>query len=181
MLRPDKMSDNSDQTLILASELMPEKSRKDKKITSGFSVADTRYDIPSRIIGDEKLRNVSLRLNIFAIQTELDKMSLTKMYNTFILDNEKERAEKLMVMNWRHAFQTALVWLVDAVFPDQTLYDEEFDKNFISTNHIIYKMGKEDIQYLNTEEFKSTLLLEGVLKYVKKYNPENELLLENLT
>lgn len=151
-------------------------NRKSQNQPNKFSVADTRYDIPSRIRGDEKLRNVSLRLNIFAVQTELDKISLTKMYNTFLVDNDREKMEKLLVMNWRHAFQTSLVWLVDSIFPNKSLFNSVFNKEFIVTNDIIYQMGNKFINYIGTEEYKSTTKYKEVLKYVAKYCPDNVIL-----
>ncbi len=138
----------------------------------GFTVADTRYDINNRIKGQEKLRSVSLRLNVFAIQNELNEMSLTKMYNAYLLDADQNKKEKLIVLNWRHAFQTALVWLIDTVYPDKTPYNSKFNMEFIVTNDIIFEMGKDHINYINSEEFEQSLSLEGICNYIKKYQPD---------
>lgn len=151
------------------------KVRKSKKgqihNENNFKVADTRYDIKNRILGDEKLRNVSLRLKIFAIQTELDKMSLTKMYNTYLEDYDLQKMQKLQTMNWRHAFQTSLVWLVDSVYSNKVLYNKKFNLDFLVTNDIMFEMGKNHIAYLNSIEYQRTRNLEGILDYVKKYHP----------
>jgi hypothetical protein len=149
------------------------RSRKLNKQNKGFKVADTRYDIKSRVVGNgsEKLRNVSLRLNIFAIQNEINKISLTKMYNQYVLDSDDEKREKLMVLNWRHAFQTALVWLVD--FADNMQpYNSKFKANFLVTNDIMYEMGKGKFKYLDTEDYKHSRSIGGVREYVSKYAPQ---------
>jgi len=143
-----------------------------------FSVADTRYDIPSRIKGDEKLRNVSLRLNIFAVQNELNEMSLTKMYNTYLIDNDTTKSEKLLVLNWRHAFQTSLVWLVNGVYTHKPVFNSRYNKRLLLTNDIIYKMGNEQIPYLRTNEYVSSMKYDEIKKYVIKYNPKNNIFFE---
>jgi len=149
------------------------RSRKSKKDNKGFQVADTRYDIINRLVGNggEKLRNVSLRLNIFAIQNEINNISLTKMYNQYVLDSDQEKREKLMVLNWRHAFQTALVWLVDFA-GNMKPYNSKFKANFLVTNDIIYEMGKGKFKYLDTEDYKNSRSIGGVREYVSKYAPE---------
>lgn len=137
-----------------------------------FSMADTRYDINNRIKGEEKLRSVSLRLNIFAVQTELDTMSLTRMYNTYILDGDMNKREKLLVMNWRHAFQTALVWIVDSVYTDKIPYNPKFKAEFLVTNDLMFAMGKDYLTYLNSDAFKESMTFEGIIEYIKKYQPD---------
>lgn len=140
------------------------------------SVADTRYDIKSRIVKEEKLRTVSLRMGIFAVQNELDKMSLTKMYNEYVKDRDPLKREMLLVMNWRHAFQTCLVWLVDSSYEKDSIYNSKFNSKFLLTNEIIYEMGNDEIAYLNTPEYKTTLKEDSIKKYVTKYYPQHDIL-----
>ncbi len=146
--------------------------RKNRNVNKKIlSVIDTRYDIKNRIKGNggEKLRNVSLRYKVYAVQNELNEMSLTKMYNHYISDGDFEKREKLSIMNWRHSFQTALVCLLD-MYPDRLIYNAKFNENFLVTNDIIQEMGKDVFRYLNSEEYKYSCTLEGVREYCKKYN-----------
>jgi hypothetical protein len=144
-----------------------------------FKVFDTRYDISSRVRGQERLRDVSLRLGVYAIQFELSpKLSLTKLYRLFIETKEREKMEKLIILNWRHAFQTALVYLVDQICPSLTCYSNSCKRRILTTNDIIYKMASKEIAYLNTEEYRFTMRDEGIQKYlslypVKKNNSNN--------
>src|SRR3989304_9506644 len=67
------MKQHSDVELGAVSMLIERlKSRKEQQ-TLFPGVFDTRYDIRSRIVGQEKLRDVSLRLGVYAIQFELTK------------------------------------------------------------------------------------------------------------
>lgn len=151
------------------------KNRKNDTAGS-FKVADTRYDIPSRVLGDEKLRNVSLRLNIFAIQNELDKASLTKQYNQYLIDGDKAKRERLIIMNLRHAFQTALVWLCDNVYPNKNLYTSKLGLGFITTNDIISNLCKSTIGHISTDEYIETLNTSNIYSYIQKYMPNHDIL-----
>lgn len=142
-------------------------------------VFDTRYDIKKRIPGEEKLRTVSLRMGIFAVQTELDKMSLTKMYNTYEENHLKKYREMLIVMNWRHAFQTCLVCLVD-MFSSKMLYNSELNGSFLLTNSIIKNMGMQAIDYLSSREFNETTTKEALIQYIEKYYPRCLTYLSNI-
>jgi hypothetical protein len=148
------------------------KRRKGIRGPDSMKVADTRYDIKDRVSkkGGEKLRNVSLRMRIFAVQTELDEMSLTKMYNLYVADKDVLKREMLQVLNWRHAFQTALVWLVNS-FPGRRLYNSRFDSDFLLTNDIMYEMGKTCFSYLNSKEFLATRSDAGISCYVRQNAP----------
>jgi hypothetical protein len=152
-------------------ELFRERKRQEL-FNFGPRVMDTRYDIKHRMTGNgaEKLRNVSLRLKIFAVQNELNQMSLTKMYNLYLVDGDKEKREKLQVLNWRHAFQTGLVWLVDSL-DNLVLYNSKFRNHFLVTNDLMYQMGKDHFAYLNTAEFARSRTLDGIFEYVSKYAP----------
>lgn len=136
-----------------------------------FVVRDTRYDIRNRVTGDggEKLRNVSLRLHVFAVQTELRGTSLTKLYNVYRKDNDRGTLEKLMVLNWRHAFQTALVWLVDSS-PSARLPRRE-GRAFLLTNDIIHRMSQEHLSYVRSPEYLVSCSRGGVAAYVRDYAP----------
>ncbi len=152
-------------------ELLIERCKKRKmQENDNLQVDDTRYDIQNRIIGEEKLRTVSLRLNIFAVQNELEKLSLTKQYNKYIGDNDTLKRERLIIMNLRHSFQTALVWLRDAVYSEES---NIYKSNFITTNDMIYKLCKKSIGYVSTSEFSETLDRTKILSYVRKYMPEH--------
>lgn len=146
-------------------------TRKGADADSSPKVADTRYDIRNRVRADggEKLRNVSLRFKIYAVQTELDEMSLTKMYNEYVLEKRDEKREKLQILNWRHAFQTALVWMVNS-FDGRELWNQRFKERFLCTNDIIFNMGNQHFTYLNSEAYRETLSLNGILSYVRKYS-----------
>ncbi|MCL5093568.1 MAG: hypothetical protein M1355_00305 [Patescibacteria group bacterium] len=132
------------------------------------SVFDTRYDINSRILGQEKLRDVSIRLGIKAIQFELNKgLSLTKLYNNYLKTKDKKLKEKLIVLNWRHAFQTALVYLVDQFCSKSSC------KNCIKeliTNPIMKEMAMNQISYIDDELYLSSLTEEGINRYVALYS-----------
>lgn len=155
------------------------KNRKTKKLGEYPNIADTRYDIKQRITGNgqEKLRNVSLRLKVFAVQNELNKLSLTKMYNLYSKeDHDTLKREMLSIMNWRHAFQTALVWMVD--FTEGSVFNSKYNREFLVTNDIIYEMGKNDFEYLKSKEYIDSTLLKGIYNYVNKYYPEMSALCE---
>ena len=152
------------------------KERKKTNYLNVLKVADTRYDIKNRKRGNgaEKLRNVSLRLKIIAVQNELNEMSLTKMYNQYLIDGHQEKREKLLVLNWRHAFQTGLVWLLD-LNCDKVFYNTKFNANILVTNDIMLEMGKNSIKYLNSSEYAHSKTIDGILEYVKKYDLNNKL------
>lgn len=135
-------------------------------------VRDTRYDIASRQTGNgaEKLRNVSLRLRVFAVQNELRVGSLTKIFNQFRIDGDRGKMERLIVLNWRHALQTALVWLVDSN-PHCLLRNGDLGGEFLLTNRAQYEMGHRHIEYLRSPEFLETLQRRGVAEYVREYAP----------
>lgn len=145
------------------------RKKSDKAAT--FSMFDTRYDIKNRIRGGggEKLRNVSLRYKVYAIQNELNNTSLTKMYNQYVIDRDVTKREKLTVMNWRHSFQTALVYLID-IYPKNPIYNKKFDGEFLVTNDIILEMGGNTFGYLSSEEYLRSCTLEGIEEYIKKYS-----------
>jgi len=170
----------SNEHLDSVETLITEFKNRRKTNSGSFRVADTRYDIPSRVIGDEKLRNVSLRLNIFAIQFELDKASLTKQYNLYLVDGDKAKRERLIVMNLRHAFQTALVWLCDNICYDKTLYNCKFGMPFLATNDIIHDLCKDTIEYVSAEEYMETLEIAKIFAYVRKYMPNHDMLKEDI-
>lgn len=156
-----------DNVLYLIESL---RLRKKKDAGEILNVIDTRYDIKNRIRGNggEKLRNVSLRYRVYAIQNELNEISLTKMYNQYVIDGDVEKREKLSVMNWRHSFQTALVCLLD-MHPSCLIYNKKFDQDFLVTNDIIQEMGKSKFGYLNSEEYNRSCTLEGINEYCRKY------------
>ncbi|MFN4149312.1 MAG: hypothetical protein ACK4IX_00060 [Candidatus Sericytochromatia bacterium] len=145
------------------------KLRKDRAKFHELTTFDTRYDIKNRVIGNgnEKLRNVSIRYNVFAVQKELDKMSLTKMYNEYSLDNDDLKREKLTIMNWRHAFQTALITLID-IFSPIKLFSYDYNDSFLSTNESIFRMGYNSFEYLNSLEYKETCSLKEIQLYVSR-------------
>jgi hypothetical protein len=103
------------------------------------------------------------------VQNELNMLSLTKMYNEYSSDNDPVKREMLTVLNWRHAFQTALVWLVDCM--DIVPYNKKHEGHFFVTNDIIYKMGREHFDYLNSLEYSRSRTIEGICEYVKRYYP----------
>jgi len=156
-----------DNTLYLIESL---RLRKKKGSGKMLSVIDTRYDIKNRIRGNggEKLRNVSLKYKVYAIQNELNEVSLTKMYNQYVIDGDVEKREKLSVMNWRHSFQTALICLLD-MYPDCLIHNKKFDQDFLVTNDIIQEMGKSKFRYLNSEEYNRSCTLEGINEYCRRY------------
>ncbi|MEK7432849.1 MAG: hypothetical protein AABZ74_06940 [Cyanobacteriota bacterium] len=166
---------NSSKKLLSNVNLLIEnfRIRKEKIPFEELSIFDTRYDIKNRVVGDggEKLRNVSLRYKVLAVQTELDKMSLTNMYNKYLLDSDSIKREMLTVMNWRHAFQTSLIALIDLLSPIH-LFNEKYNRNFLLTNDIIFDMGKDSFVYLISEEYGKTCSIEEVQKYVTKYSKD---------
>lgn len=164
---------SSSKDLIgLSSLITGFRERNQPDSTKKIRVADTRYDIKNRVTGNgsEKLRNVSLRLKIFGVQTELDTISLTRMYNEFLVDKDDLKREKLTVMNWRHAFQTALIWVVDSL--EKPVFNSRFNGKFLVTNDIIFEMGKSKINYLSSEQYNFTRSLDGISNYVQKYCPD---------
>lgn len=155
-------------SLLIESLRLRKNKNTDRRV---LNVMDTRYDIKNRLRGNggEKLRNVSLRCKVYAIQNELNEMSLTKMYNQYILDGDVLKREKLSVMNWRHSFQTSLICLLD-MNPGYSIYNKKFDDNFLVTNDIMQEMGKDAFNYINSDEYNHSCTLEGIKEYCKKYN-----------
>lgn len=147
-------------------------SRRHSKTNARLVVRDTRYDIRNRMTGDggEKLRNVSLRLRIFAVQNELMSTSLTRLYNEYVRDGDRLKLEKLMVLNWRHAFQTALVWAVDDN-PGIPLSNAPTGSDFLVTNDVMFTMAHKRIGYVRSAEFQASRNLEGISEYVRQYAP----------
>ena len=72
------------------------------------------------------------------------------LYNLYSDDNDPLKREMLTILNWRHAFQTTLVWLID--YMDATPFNKKFNKEFLVTNDIIHEMGKGHFSYLNSAE-----------------------------
>lgn len=141
-------------------------------------VVDTRYDIKGRKLGEERLRCVSLRMSIIAVQNELNEKSLTKLYNEYVVDNDQLKMEKLIIMNMRHSFQTALVWMIDSIYNNIPLFDNELNLPLITTNKIIYKLFHGKIDYVDSEEYKETMKLTGISQYIEKYQPNHSILKE---
>jgi len=160
--------------LVGVSDLIDKfRNRHTKDSTgAGASVGDTRYDLVSRVTGNgaEKLRNVSLRLGVIAVQTEIDGSSVTRMYNEYVTDSDPLKRQKLQVMNWRHAFQTALVWAVDSL-PGVRRFSRLLGDGALTTNDALHRMGKEHIEYLSSEEFERTRSKAGTREYIARYSP----------
>jgi hypothetical protein len=138
-----------------------------------FNVFDTRYDIRSKIKGQERLRDVSLRLGVYAIQFELSPvLSLTRLYNLYLQDQDPRKKERLIILNWRHAFQTALVYLIDQVCPSLKCSLSLGKRDSLTTNDIIYKMASGSIAYVDSEEYRYSMSEEGINRYLGLYkNP----------
>jgi hypothetical protein len=164
----------SSSTRLVAVEAMIEmlRRRREERHERGPRVADTRYDISGRQIGNgaEKLRNVSLRYRVIAVQNELEKISLTKLYNRYVLSRDNETREILTTVNWRHAFQTSLVWLSD-LLRGKPVRNRRFDWGVLVTNDIMWEMGHEHLGYLDSPEFVKSRTRGGVLDYISKYSP----------
>lgn len=92
------------------------------------------------------------------------------MYNLYDEDGDKVKREMLTILNWRHAFQTALVWLLD--YADVKPFNKKHSKPFVVTNDIIHEMGKDYFEYLNSTEYMQSMTVEGIYEYVDKYYPE---------
>jgi len=135
-----------------------------------FSVFDTRYDIQGKIKGQERLRDVSLRSRVYAIQFELSpSLSLTKLYNLYLQDQDPGKMERLIIVNWRHAFQTALVYLTNQVCPSLKCYSSSCEERALTTNDIIYKMASGSIAYVESEDYRYSMSEEGINRYLRLY------------
>jgi hypothetical protein len=144
--------------------------RKKNKVIDDFNVFDTRYDIQNKVKGKERLRDVSLRLKVYAIQFEIsNSLSLTKLYNLYMKDRDPEKMEKLIILNWRHAFQTALVYLVDQICPSLKCYSSSCKKSYLTTNNIIYKMAHGYIKYVKSGDYLYSMSPKGIKKYLELY------------
>ena len=96
--------------------------------------------------------------------------SLTRLYNDYVKDGDRLKLEKLMVLNWRHAFQTALVWTVDSS-PGVPLSNATVGGDFLLTNDVMFTMAHKHIAYLRSAEFQASRSLEGISVYVRQHAP----------